>query len=57
MCVLAWRSTRLESPALLFVMVSFLNLPVLTMITITITLVFHLLWLVWTGLELGRNKP
>lgn len=42
--------------ALLFVVVSFLDLQTLTMVAITITLIFHPLWLLWTGFELGRAK-
>lgn len=54
--VLAWLGVIAGIAALLFVVVSFLDLPTLTMITITITLVFHPLWLIWTGLVLGQNK-
>ncbi len=55
--VLAWLGVIAGIAALLFVIVSFLNLVILTMVTITITLVFHPLWLIWTGLELAQIKP
>lgn len=54
--VLAWLGVIAGMAALLFVFVSFLALQTLTMITITITLIFHPLWLIWTGLVLGQNK-
>jgi len=43
--------------AMLFVVVTFLDLQAITMAAITITLVFHPVWLIWTGLELARAKP
>jgi hypothetical protein len=54
--VLAWLGVIAGIAALLFVLVSCLDLQTLTMITVIITLVFHPLWLIWTGLELGKNK-
>jgi len=42
--------------ALLFVVVSFLELQALTLITAFIAVVFHPVWLIWTGLVLGRNR-
>jgi hypothetical protein len=54
--VLAWLGVIAGIAALLFVIVSFLDLQTVTMITITLTLVFHPLWLIWTGVELGQNK-
>jgi hypothetical protein len=61
----AFRSGRLPRPlavsgvvagmaALLFVVVTLLELQALTMAAVVITLVFHPLWLIWTGIELGR---
>jgi hypothetical protein len=43
--------------ALFFVVVSFLELQTLTMMTGALAVVFHPLWLIWTGKELGRDKP
>jgi hypothetical protein len=43
--------------ALFFVVVSSLGLQTLTMITAAMAVVFHPVWLVWTGIELGRDKP
>ena len=54
--VLAWLGVIAGIATLLFVLVSFLALQTLTMITITITLIFHPLWLIWTCLVLGQNK-
>lgn len=50
--VLAWFGVIAGITALLFVVVSFFALQTLTMITITITLIFHPLWLIWTGIAL-----
>jgi hypothetical protein len=54
--VLAWLGVIAGIVALLFVVVSFFGLQTLTMITITMTLVFHPLWLIWTGIILGQKK-
>lgn len=43
--------------SLLFVVVTFLDLQAITMVAIIATLVFHPVWLIWTGLELARAKP
>ena len=43
--------------ALFSVVVSFLELSTLTMITVALAVVFHPVWLIWTGKELGRDKP
>ena len=43
--------------ALLFVVLSFLEVQTLTMITGALAVVFHPLWLIWTGLVLGRDFP
>jgi hypothetical protein len=43
--------------ALFFVVVSFLGLHTMTMITGAMAVVFHPLWLIWTGKEIGRDKP
>ena len=43
--------------ALFFVVVSFLELSTLTLITVAVAVVFHPVWLIWTGKELGRDKP
>lgn len=54
--VLAWLGVIGGFAALIFVVVSFFDLQTLTMITITITLIFHPLWLIWTGLILGQRR-
>jgi hypothetical protein len=54
--VLAWLGVVAGIAALFFVLVSFFALQTLTMITITITLIFHPLWLIWTGIVLGQKK-
>jgi Domain of unknown function (DUF4386) len=43
--------------ALSFVVVSFLELQTLTLMTAALSVVFHPLWLIWTGIVLGRDKP
>jgi hypothetical protein len=43
--------------ALFFVVLSFLEAQTLTMITGAMAVVFHPLWLIWTGLVLGRDFP
>ncbi len=43
--------------ALFFVVVSFLELQTLTMVTGALAVVFHPLWLIWTGQVLGQDKP
>ena len=43
--------------ALCFVVLSFLEFQTLTLITGAMAVVFHPLWLIWTGVALGRNKP
>jgi len=43
--------------ALFSVVVSFLELSTLTLITVAVAVVFHPVWLIWTGKELGRDKP
>ena len=43
--------------ALFFVVLSFLEVQTLTMITGAMAVVFHPLWLIWTGLVLGRDFP
>ncbi len=55
--VLAWLGVIAGIAALIFVIASFLDLQTLIMVTVTVTLVFHPLWLIWTGLELGQTKP
>jgi hypothetical protein len=50
--VLAWLGVIAGITALLFVVDSFFALQTLTMITITVTLIFHPLWLIWTGIAL-----
>jgi Domain of unknown function (DUF4386) len=42
--------------ALLFVVISFLEIQTLTLITASIAVVFQPLWLIWTGIVLGRDK-
>ena len=43
--------------ALFFVIVSFLEFQTLTMMTGALAVVFHPLWLIWTGIVLGQDKP
>jgi len=43
--------------ALFFVVVSFLDLQAMTMITGAMAVVFHPLWLIWTGIVLVGDKP
>ena len=54
--VLAWLGVIGGIAALIFVVVSFCDLQTLTMIPITITLIFHPFWLIWTGLILGQKR-
>jgi hypothetical protein len=42
--------------ALFFVLLSFLELQTLTMITGALAVVFHPVWLIWTGIVLGRDR-
>jgi hypothetical protein len=42
--------------ALLFVLLSFLELQMLTLVTGAMAVVFHPLLLIWTGIVLGREK-
>jgi hypothetical protein len=41
--------------ALSFVVLSFLELQTLTLITGAMAVAFHPLWLIWTGIVLGRD--
>jgi len=43
--------------ALVFVTVSFLELQTLTLITAAMAVLFHPVWLIWTGVVLGRHEP
>lgn len=52
---LAWLGLIGGSAALAFVVVSVLEVPALTMPTVMITLIFHPIWLIWTGLVLWRE--
>jgi hypothetical protein len=42
--------------ALLFVALSFLQLQTLTLVTGAMAVVFHPVWLIWTGIVLGRDR-
>jgi hypothetical protein len=42
--------------ALFFVVLSFLELQTLTLITGALAVVFHPVWLIWTGIVLGRER-
>lgn len=42
--------------ALFFVVISFLELQALVMVTAVIAVVFHPVWLIWTGIVLRRGK-
>jgi hypothetical protein len=43
--------------ALAFAVASFFELQAVTLITATVAVVFHPLWLIWTGVVLARDKP
>jgi predicted Abi (CAAX) family protease len=54
--VLSWLGVIAGMAALLFVVVTVLNIQALAMPVVMIAVIFHPIWLTWTGLVLWRER-